>query len=489
MPTVMQWTLHLLAKIAEQQRYAKPYEARYRNQHVLPFIANEYREVYGTAVDHVLPSLRPPQAGIAAIGIDALSERMTVLGGTSEDPQVAQRIQAAWEDNDLDVMHREATREALIKARSFASLHRSADGARAIVGIESPEQMAVHRQAAPPYDVDASLKIGVDEWTGKRTGLLRIDGIDIDLVEDTDVVRDPDGSTAQSRWVIDTNRPNNGVTETRLLGVPVAEFTSRPRLLAEPISEIEPITTFVDLADLIEGLMVFAGHFGAVPIRYATGITVPRDPSDKTKPLLGSDGKPMISFKPRADHFWADTNPDAKFGQLTPAVLDSFVTWADHASARIRAQTSVASTYYSLDLKSHMSAELLKTDEAPMVRRVLSMGRDGAFNQSWRRVLRYILMIEDPSSTARVQPRWADPETRVEAQATDSFQKVVASGVGPQFAAEKILGWSPEEAQRAIDEGAEVKAAAAAAGDPALERMADKLLNATNPVPAADAAA
>jgi hypothetical protein len=56
----------------------------------------------------------------------------------------------------------------------------------------------------------------------------------------------------------------------------------------------------------------------------------------------------------------------------------------------------VASTYFSLDLKSHMSAELLKTDEAPMVRRVLSMGRDGTFGQSWRRLQRYMLMIEDP---------------------------------------------------------------------------------------------
>jgi hypothetical protein len=52
---------------------------------------------------------------------------------------------------------------------------------------------------------------------------------------------------------------------------------------------------------------VFAGHFGAVPIRFATGLTVPRDPKDPTKPLLGPDGKPVIPFKPRADHFWAST--------------------------------------------------------------------------------------------------------------------------------------------------------------------------------------
>jgi hypothetical protein len=479
-PTVMQWTLYLLVKIEEQRRYAAPFEIRYRNQYVLPFIAAEYRDVYGTAVDALTPVLEPPRTGTAAIGIDALVERLTVQGAESDDRNAALLVQNGWEDNDLDVMHREAHREALIKRCSFASVHRSTDGSKAIVGIESPEQMAVHRQQAPPYDVDASLKIVTDEWTGKRRGLLRLPGRDIDLIERDAPVRDPEGSDKMSRWVA------TGETATRLPGVPDVEFAHRPRLLAPPESEIERVTTLVDTGDLIEGLMVFAGHFGAVPIHYGTGVTVARDPKDPTgkTPLLGRDGKPMIGFKPRADHFWADTNPDAKFGQLTPAGLATFVEWANHVSSRLRALTSVASTYYSLDLKSHMSAELLKTDEAPMVRRVLSMGRDGSFGQSWRRVQRYMLMVEDPSSQARVRPRWADPETRVEAQATDSFQKVVASGVGVRAAAEKILGWDPEFIERAVAEGEAAKLADVERGDPTLERIARDLLPPLAPVSA-----
>lgn len=228
--------------------------------------------------------------------------------------------------------------------------------------------------------------------------------------------------------------------------------------------------------------MVFAGHFGAVPIRFATGLEVPRDPKDPSgrTPLLGPDGQPTIGFRPRADHFWGSTNKDAKFGQLEPAGLASFVAWAGHVSSRIRAKTSIASTYYSLDLKSHMSAELLKTDEAPMVRRVLSMGRDGAFGQAWRRVQRYILMVEDPASQARVKPRWADPETRVEAQATDSFQKVVASGVGVRTAAEKILGWDPELVARAVDEAEGAADRAALMMDP----ISSALLRDVSNVPA-----
>lgn len=480
MPTLIQWTLHLLGKIEEQRRYAEPFERRYRNQHVLPFIAAEYRQVYGTAVDLVMPSLQPPKTGTAAIGVDALVERLTVqgaaaVGDTDDDRRAAQLVETAWDDNDLDVMHREAHREAAIKARSFAAVHRSADGARAIVGIESPEQMAVHRQSAPPYDVDASLKVTVDEWTAQESAQLRLPGRDIDLVRGDDFVADPEGSGVMSQWRVVRETP------TRLPGVPTVEFAWKPRLLAPPESEIERIASEVDIVDLVEGLMVFAGHFGAVPIRFATGLEVPRDPKDPSKPLLGADGKPMIGFNARADHMWVSTSKEARFGQLTPAGLESFVTWANHASSRIRAMTAVASTYYSLDLKSHMSAELLKTDEAPMVRRVLAMGRDGAFNQAWRRVDRLMLQIEDPTlaNRVRVRPRWVDPQTRIEAADMDRFQKAVASGLGVRAAAEEILGWSPELVARAVQEAEDAKdrdAERAAAGDATLDRIARDLI-------------
>jgi hypothetical protein len=480
-PTVMQWTLHLLAKIEEQKLYATRHEARYCNEYVLPFLVKEYREVYGSAADAVWPVMSPPKTGMAAVVVDALVERLTVLGAGCDDKRVAKLMQEAWEDNDLDVMHREAHREALIKARSFAQVHRSTDG-RAIVGIESPEQMAVHRQSAPPYDVDASLKVAVDEWTGKRTGLLRLPGRDIKLVEGDVPVPDPEEPGARSsRWVVDRSKVD-AETLTRLPMVPDVEFARQARLLKPPVSEIEPIETLVDISDLIDGLLVFAGHFGAVPIHYATGLTVLRDPKDPSKPLLGPDGKPIIPFRPRADHFWGDTNPEARFGQLQPADLASFVTWAQHVGGRIRAKTSVASTYFSLDLKSHMSAELLKTDEAPMVRRVLSMGRDGTFGQSWRRLQRFMLMFEEPATQARVKPRWADPQTRVEAQATDSFQKVTAAGMGIAAAAEEILGWDPELVARAVAEGEAARARIEGLkqqGDEALERIARDLI----PVP------
>ncbi|WP_426243708.1 hypothetical protein [Nocardioides sp. LHG3406-4] len=231
--------------------------------------------------------------------------------------------------------------------------------------------------------------------------------------------------------------------------------------------------------------MVFAGHFGAVPIRYAEGFQIPRDPKDETKPLLGSNGKPMVGFNPRADHMWFG-GPGVKFGQLTPATLDTFVTWGQHASSRLRAKTRVASTYYNLDLKSHMSAELLKTDEAPMVRRVNGIGRDGTFNQAWRRYMTIAMQLE--GHRGRVKPRWADPQTRMESQAVDAFGKAVTAGIGVKVAAEQFLGWTPELAEKAV---AEAQEAAEAEDEFSLldpdTRANLKLVPGADPEPAASA--
>lgn len=453
MPTVIEWVKKLEAQIIAQQLYVKPFEQRYANEYVLPFIAQEYREVYGARSDALLTSLlEAPRSGAAAIGIDAMVERLTVLGGTSEDRATNAAVQAIWEDNDLDVMHHEAHRDTLVRSRSFGAASRAVDGRRAVITIESSEQATVHRMTRPPYNVDAYFKITTDEWTGKRTGLFQIVDFDIHLTEMDVAVADPDrsGSGVMSRWSVTDTVRRPGL-------VPVVEFPHTPRLLVPPKSEIESITTLVDLVDLIEGLMVFAGHFGAVPIRFVEGLDVPRDPKDPTKPLLGPDGKPLIGFNPRADHVWFG-GQGVKFGQMTPASLDTFTKWADHARANLRTKTKVASTYYALELKSHMSAELLKTDEAPMVRRLRTMGQQGVLNQSWRRLLTHGAVIE--GQNGRIRPLWEDPQTRMDAQAVDAFQKAVASGIGVVVAAEQFLGWPKDLAERAVAEFAEQAAQA-----------------------------
>ena len=248
--------------------------------------------------------------------------------------------------------------------------------------------------------------------------------------------------------------------------VPVVEFAHWTRLLKEPVSSIEPVAALVDEADLCEALQVFAGHFGAVPIRWATGLPIARDPRDSTgqTPLLGPDGKPVLGFNARADHLWTSTSKDTQFGQMVPASLEGFTQWSDAIANKVRAKTAVPEFYYGTKGASHITGETLKVEEAPMVRRVLSVRT--SVNQAIRRMASLGLANDLPGlvrpGERAVVPRWANPETRVEAQATDAFQKQVAAGVPVEIAARETLGWSPELIEEMVQRRQEQQAAEAA---------------------------
>ena len=450
--TPEEWAAFLTDKVAAQTRYAEPFEIRYKNEFILPFVRKEYDEVYGkTLVDKVL-AIQPPRTGVAATVVDALAERMTVIGATDEgDGTLTAAIEKCWYANDLDVMHGEAHREALVKGRSFVIVW-PGDDETPIVSVESAEQVAVHRSMVPPYNVDAAIKTIADEWTGERRAKLWLPGVMYDLTK-----------TGSPGWKVES--------ELKLPSkrVPVVEFQAQPRLLEEPTSIIDSIKSMVDVVDFVEALMVLAGHFGAVPIRWTTGLVVPRDPNDPSKPALGPDGKPDVGFDPRASKLWASTSTEAKFGQFLPATLEPYVTWAEHASARIRERTGIASTYLSLDLKSHMSAELLKTDEAPMVRKIDKMCAHGSFGAAWRQAMQIIAEITNPvlAKKYRVTPRWASPSTRIETQDAAVFSQLAPS-LGVELCARKILGWSPDEAAAGVEEATEYKLQQAAIDSEAL---------------------
>jgi hypothetical protein len=260
-------------------------------------------------------------------------------------------------------------------------------------------QAAVHRMQAPPYDVDAYLKIWTDEWTGKRAGLLRSPAT---TTTSSRARRgpDPEGSDVSSGGSSPASR---GRPQRRTVS-PSSSSRRGPTAAEGPVSEIDPIASLVDVVDLVEGLLVFAGHFGAVPIRYATGLDVPRDPKDPTKPLLGPDGKPRSGSSRAPTTSGSNSGKDAKFGQLEPAGLASFVTWAEHAAGQgareDRARVDVLLPRPEVAHVGRAAEDRRGADGAPRP----ADGRGGSLNQSWRRLGQWILAIESPSTRTRVRP-------------------------------------------------------------------------------------
>lgn len=485
MPDDVQWIELLTAKILKQKMYAEDHNERYKGTRVLQLVMDEYREVYGSAVDGT-PRLLPPRTGTAAIGVDALVDRLNVdgfdlapapSGAAASSDRLLSAAQAIHDDSDLDAMLPVAMREALIGARSFGLVWPGTDG-RAVISIESCDQVAVHRQTAPPYDVDVSLKLVTDEWTGRQVAMLWRGGYRWDY-RYADVPRTylrSDGQVVATHWELAGPAIKSPFGDVN----PVVELAHWTRLRDEPISSIEPVASLVDEADLCEALKVFAGHFGAVPIRWAVGLPIPRDPADPSgqTPLVDPrTGRPFIGFNPRADHLWTSTSKDTEFGQFTPATLEGFMKWSDDTANKIRAKSAVPEFYYGTASASHITGETLKVNEAPMMRRVKSVS--GSFGQGIRRLTMLGLSIDVPGVDPRarlVVPRWANPETRVESQATDSFQKQVSEGVPIQIAMRETLGWKPDvikEAMALIEAKKQADAAAMAALDAQTGRGGD----------------
>jgi hypothetical protein len=444
---------HLQAKVLEQQRYARPYRARYRGTHTPDLITDLYRDVFGTAMSAlssfeptVLPGLRslmaprvpPPRSGLASVGVDALVERLNVDAYLTGDQAADTVLRRVVQRSDLGTMWPIALREALVSARSFLLIWPDAQG-EALISVESPEQVAVHRQQGPPYQVDAGLKVWADEWTSARRALLWTDtGERVELLEQE---QERYIGGVWSRWA-EVGR----VTSTSM--PPLVEVADRQELTREPRSDIARIESLVDGHDVGLGLLLLGMRFGAIPIRTITGLPVPRD--ENGNPVLGPDGKPVLQFDHRSDKVWVSTETDTEFDTLAPADLSVLVGGIDALKREVRAVTALPAWSVGGDLAGGWTGETVKASEAPLVRRARTMMR--GFGDGQRRAAEFILEIEqvtgvDPLS---IRVQWADPETRVEAQAVDAAQKL-ASMQGPLIPLLlRRIGWPEADVLEAV---------------------------------------
>lgn len=441
---------HLEGRIAEQQQYGRPYRDRYRGEHTPDLITDLYRDVFGTALTGtaptVVPSLRsllaprvpPPRSGLASVGVDALVERQNVDAYLTGDTVADLALRRVLQRSDFGTMWPVALREALVAARSFLLVWPNAEG-QALVSVESPEQVAVHRMQGPPYQVDAGLKLWVDEWTGAHRALLWTDdGQRVELLEQ-DQERYIGG--VWSRWA-EVGR----VTSTRM--PPLVEVADRQEMTREPRSDIARIESLVDGHDVGLGLLLLGMRFGAIPIRTAVGLPVPRD--DKGNPILGPDGKPVLQFDHRSDKVWVSTETGTKFDTLAPADLSVLVSGIDALKREVRAVMALPDWSVGGDLAGGWTGETVKASEAPLVRRARTMMR--GFSDGQRLVAGFALEIEQIAGVDAldVQVQWADPETRVEAQAVDAAQKLSTMD-GPLVPLLlRRIGWPEADVQEAV---------------------------------------
>lgn len=452
------WLRRLRAKLDQQRKHAEYYDEYYSGRSRLEIVDRDFRGVFGGLFDSI-------RTNIAAVCVDAVAERSVVAGfrvGDDDDQAGAKQARRIWDANDLDEMSAIAHAEIGVKGLVLGLVWPRTDdngevrpGDPAVISIEDPTQMVVEREPSPPYDVIAALKVFPDEWTGKEIAELY-------LTEGVYTFSNTEGLASELILpgnVTSTRSPTQFVDNPYKDGrVPVVELANRARLLppkvkpgdpvkpprpAGPPSRLVDIAPLADANDKLLADMIIAASFGAVPVRYATGLKLKAGPDGRP---VDEKGNAVEPYDVRADRVWVSPDPNSRFGTLEGSTLEGFVKAREAVLRDVRTLSRVPYHYFDMGGTSGVAGETLKALEGPLVR--LVDGVNLRVGNGWAKIEANALHFTELDGRP-VATRWADTETRAEATATDAAAKQKDMGVPLEIILER-LGYPDEQIKRAI---------------------------------------
>lgn len=450
MPTARQWLHRLMGVLAQQQKHAKTYDRYYSGESVLEIVTQDFNEVFGG-------KFAPVRVNLSRVVAEARMERVVLEGFTvgDADEQVvtagqkgADAARRVWIDNDMQVMALIAHTELSVKGSAF-TLTWPDDNDRPIISVEDPEQMAVARLSSPPYNIIAALKRWTDEWDGTEFAEVYLpEGVwrfrrSRGIAETGIWV--PTSALAAADWADSTFDGGVEQLPNPFGEVPVVELANRQRLLKAPQSDLVDIAPLQDAHDKILADLIIAASFGAVPVRWGTGLVFATD--DEGHPV-DERGNRITPFDVRSDRVWISSNAASRFGTLEGSSLEGFVKARDTILSTARSLSRVPLHYFDMGGTSGVSSETLKALEAPLARWV--SGTTDRLGPAWAKTMRFALSLDSTHRDKPVLTRWADTETKSMGQQGDFASKARDIGVPLEIILEEILGWPRELTRKAI---------------------------------------
>ncbi len=435
------------------------------------------------ALEYITPEAREAVEGrfgdiyvnIPRLVVSSISERLNVTGFTGAD---AERAEAIWYANDLDVQGDLAHSEALLFGRSYSWVWAGQDGS-AHISIESARQAAV---LADP---------GTREVTSAVKRWHTSEGLGVGSTQAVLLLPD-----RIEHWASTLGAEIGGFSLTRTdpnpLGVvPVVQVTNQGRLLnswgyrgidevSYPSRLLLGSGVYSEIADVIPlssalskamfDLMCCLESTGR-PRRFASGIElVERARLDcDGKPVLDADGNPITDtvnpLAEEASRTWISENEAAKFGQLDAADLKGFTDAVNVIVQQILAVTALSPSYLGVLTNQPPSADALRASESSLVARVEQ--KQKLFGKAWEQTMRLAIAVEtgrDPR-TVDAKPVWRPADQSSDAQAADAVTKLYQTGLLPRSSALRKLGYTDQEIE-AIRADTSDDVAAEKKGDP-----------------------
>lgn len=422
------WVAKLSAQIRNRQSDIDRADAYYRGDHPLAFASDKFRTSFGGLFNDFADNW-------CELVVDAVEERLNVQGFRFGDKRGDKDAWNIWQRNGLDAESQIAHTEMLVCSEVYALVWGDEDG-QAEVTIEHPTQAIVAYEAGSRRRRAAGLKLWKDDEGREYATLYLPDGI-YKYESARQLWTGGTVSSAFTTWHPRESRTEPWPLPNPLGVVPLVPLRNRPRLLAQPVSEIARVIPLQDAINKTVADMLVASEFGAFRQRWATGIEIPLDPETK---------QAVEPFKAAVDRVWTNENPGGKFGDFAETSLENFVQAIELLVQHVASQTRTPPHYFALG-GQYPSGESIKSAETGLVAKVRRKMRH--VGEGWEEVMRLCFAVEEDERSTVIDSEtiWADPESRSEAQHIDALTKLRTIGV-PDEQLWEDAGYTPTQIGR-----------------------------------------
>lgn len=367
-----------------------------------------------------------------------------------DDPTANAQLQAISNANNLSAHLKMWRQDILTYGRGFLSVGANERGRFPLIRVESPRQIEADIDVRTETMTAAARFYGTDPVTGQsptHATLYMPDYTKWIAVEN-------------GRWVqVDEDRHDLG-------RVPLVMHLNR-RWSGSFDGESE-LTEIIPLTDSgVRSLtnLQFAQEAHGVPSIWAVGVS--------KGDFVDANGKPLSQFEAYYDVIKMLTNPEAKWGQFSPADLKNFETALKAYGTQASIVTGFPARYFGINTANPPTEGAIIADEIQLVRNVEDKNEAEAVTLGWVAELAYRFHMGQWVEGNQIRVEHHDPATPTIAQREDALSKRRSAGVLSREGYWDELGWS--EARKAKEREYLRAELDEARRDPDLAALVDRL--------------
>jgi hypothetical protein len=439
----------LADELSKRQSDVETFDKAYRGEFRLHYASDDFRDFFADRFSRFSDNW----CGIVA---DAPHERLEVTGirlkGAERGDSV---LWDTWRENDADALSDLAFLDAIIAKRSYALVWGDEDG-NPRVTWEHPSQAIVSYDPETRARV-AGAKIWADDDREYATLYLPREVFKFERSRVTSGLVGANGNPLSVSGLAGNWEPRQPASDDTwpldnpLGKVPLVEVSNRPRLMGEPVSDIQGTLAMQHAINLLWAQLFTAADYASFPQRVILGAEMP------TVPILDSNGNEVgerpIDLKKFAVNraVWLE-DPATKIDQWDAAKLDVYTDIIEIAVGHIAAQTRTPAHYLLIGgTIANVSGDAMKALETGLVQRTREKTQH--FGRSVRDVFELVALVQDdPGKAAAVRGGrvlWKDIENRSDAQLADALSKKKDMGYPLRYLLE-LDGLPPQEIDRVM---------------------------------------